>query len=657
MEELILTNITQNDNKKSDELLSNRFKLILGVLIVVFFIASAYGVQRTILSTYAGDKVDVTLWFETGAWLSIAFTLAGFGLFKAITGFLTGPSTSRFGIRSVIIFGAGLFTIGSVGLLFSQGDPLFVGFSNSFLGAGEGLLYAGAMLYLTNIGEISKRAQWLGLMELAVYAGYSVGALLSGFFTMISGILETSFLFSVIISSLGFFLALFTVRSVFLSGSQIELEKIRTEIPDEQKKNIFQLLTRPTVVITFLSGHISKMADSIIVLYLPLVLSHELFGYSLSIEATGVIISSFTLAWAITMPFSGRISDSIGRKKPIVFGFLIEAGALFGFSWGFSPFPILFLLSIIGGIGVGLYYPVLPSISVDITDEEQKSYVIGFFRSFKDLGYFTGPLLAGLVASLWYNDVNSSLGVILRLPLTLAGFILLFAGLGLFFLVRETRPGWGQFETTLSHAKIVEESVISATKGILIYLEQETIEDTTFRQNLAKNTLRAKELEVEADSKLEEIVVNTYKTLHKSPDAGNFLRIARRLDRVAGLSLGALYRLQRIPHESLPPLIQEKLHDAAIALRSLVRTTVDVLQVLEIKIDAVSTVYHVIRDRESELDLLYQIMNRQLFISANYMEYGIWFEIKDVINMIEQAADSAEDAAEVINILAIKYRT
>ena len=34
------------------------------------------------------------------------------------------------------------------------------------MGAGEGLLYAGAMLYLSNVGEISKRAQWLGLMEM-----------------------------------------------------------------------------------------------------------------------------------------------------------------------------------------------------------------------------------------------------------------------------------------------------------------------------------------------------------------------------------------------------------------------------------------------------------------------------------------------------------
>jgi DHA1 family multidrug resistance protein-like MFS transporter len=629
----------------------------LGVLTVLFFIASAYGVQRTILSTYAGENVDVTLWFETGAWLSVAFTLAGFGLFKAFSGFLSGPSISRYGIRYVIISGAGLFTLGSMVILFSRGELLIVGIGNSFLGAGEGLLYAGAMLYLSNIGEISKRAQWLGLMEFAVYAGYSFGALFSGFLTMLTGILEASFVFSIIISSLGLILAIFSARSITQTGSQIELEKIRTTIPEEEKKNVFQLLSRPTVVITFLSGHISKMVDSIIVLYLPLVLSHNAFGYGLSIEATGVIISSFTLAWAITMPFSGRISDSIGRKIPIIFGFLLEAGALFGFSWGSSPFLILLLLSALGGVGVGLYYPILPTISVDITNEEQKSYVIGFFRSFKDLGYFTGPLLAGFVASLWYNDVSQNLSIILRLPLTLASFILLFAGLGLLFFVRETRPGWGQFETTLIHAQMVEESVIAATKGILIYLEQETIDATVFHQKLAKSTSRAKELEVEADSKLEEIVVQTYQTLHKSPDAGNFLRIARRLDRVAGLSLGALYRLQRIPNESIPPLIQEKLHDAAIALRSLIRTTVDILKVLEIKIDAVTAVYHVIRDRESELDLLYQIMNRQLFISASHMEYGIWFEIKDVINMIEQAADSAEDAAEVINILAIKYKT
>ena len=304
---------------------------------------------------------------------------------------------------------------------------------------------------------------------------------------------------------------------------------------------------------------------------------------------------------------------------------------------------------------MGLYYPILPSIAVDITSEEQKSYIIGFFRAFKDLGYFTGPLLAGFIALLWY-DSNLQLDVVLHIPLNFASFLLILAAIGLLF-VRETRPGWLQFQTCLDHAQLVEECVIVAAKGLLVFLEQENIEDSEYQRSLNKYTLKAKELEVEADTKLEEIVLHTYQTLHKSPDASNFLRIARRLDRVAGLTLGALFRLQRIPLQIIPPLVQERLHDATIALRSLVRTTVDVLQVLEIRMAAVTSVYHIIRDRETDLDLLYQIMNNQMFLSANHMQFGIWYEIKEVINMIEQAADSTEDAAEVINMLSIKYKT
>ncbi|MFX1538659.1 MAG: DUF47 family protein, partial [Promethearchaeota archaeon] len=274
----------------------------------------------------------------------------------------------------------------------------------------------------------------------------------------------------------------------------------------------------------------------------------------------------------------------------------------------------------------------------------------------KDSGYFTGPMVACFIAQLWYNSNPQELNLVLRVPLHMAGLLLLFGAISL-VLVRETRPGWVQFQTTLDHAQLVENSVIQATKGLLVYLEQDAIEVANFEQRLARYSLRAKDLEVQADRQLEEIVVQTYRSLHKTPDAGNFLRIARRLDRVAGLTLGALFRIQTIPIEEVPPLIQEKLHDAAIALRALVRTTVDVLQVLEIKLDAVAGVYRTIRDRESDLDLLYQMMNHHLFISSREMHYGTWYAVKDVINMIEQAADSAEDAAEVINFLAIKYKT
>ncbi|MHA1966356.1 MAG: MFS transporter [Candidatus Hodarchaeales archaeon] len=620
----------------------------------MFFIASAYGVQRTILSTYANEQIGLEKWFVKGAWIAIAFTISGFGLFKAIAGFLTGIYTQRIGMKNIILIGAGCFTIGAFPLLFSEGNPIFLGIGNSILGVGEGFLYAGAMTYLSNVSSTDKRAQIMGIMELSVYGGYSFGALMAGLIATITSSVGSVFLFSMIVSVIGLIIGLFSVKSTVISGTHEEFEKLRTPIDESQvRTSVNKLLIRPTVLVTFFNGHISKMVDSIIVLYLPLLLSDMIFGYGITLEETGMIIAAFTLFWAISMPFTGQISDKIGRKTPLFIGLLLESLALLGFLIGQSPFLLLFLFSALGGVGVGLYYPILPSIPVDITADEDKPRIIGLYRAFKDLGYFTGPLVAGLIIQYWY-DTNLELN--LQVPIVLASLLLMFGAITL-VLVRETRPGWTQFNTTLKHAQIVEESVIQATKGLIVYLEQEAMSDSEYTQRLARYTLRAKELEVLADNQLEEIVVQTYQSLHRTPDAGNFLRIARRLDRVAGLVLGSLYRIQLIPLEEIPPLIQAKLHDASIALKALVRITVDVLQILELKVDAVAGVYRIVRERETDLDLLYQMMNRQLFISAQEMHYGTWFAIKDVVSMIEQAADSAEDAAEVINILAVKYRT
>jgi len=639
--------------------LTNDFKrstLIIGILVVLFFIASSYGVQRTILSAFAGEQIPISEWFETGAWISIAFTLSGFGLFKALAGLFTGAYTEKIGKKRIIILGASCFTLGSLPLLFSQGNALLLGVGNSILGAGEGLLYAGAMTYLSDVSTPTKRAQWMGIMELSVYGGYSFGAMIAGFIVMVTGSFSTAFIFSAIIASFGFGLSLVTVQSTVLPGIKEEMEKLRTPIKEhEDKIHIKNLLTRPTVLVTFFNGHISKMVDSIIVLFLPLIISLESYGYGFTIEETGLITAVFTLTWAFTMPFAGRISDRIGRKTPVFFGLLLEAIALLGLQWGSSPFVILFSLSALGGFGVGLYYPILPSMAVDIAPDAEKSKIIGIYRAIKDLGYFTGPVLAGFVAQIWY-DTDPRLQRVLQIPLGTAAFLLLIGALSVFF-IRETRPGWAQFQTTLQHAQIVEDCVIQATKGVIVYLEQEAMDHSNFQARLSKYTLRAKELELHADQQLEDIAVQTYQSIHKSPDAGNFLRIARRLDRVGGLALGALYRIQVIPLEDIPAVIQEKLHDASIALRSMVRITVDILQVLELKLEAVAGVYRIAREKETELDLLYQMMNRQLFISAHQIHYGTWHAIKDVINMIEQAADSAEDAAEVINILAIKYKT
>ena len=182
--------------KMGNEKEINRTLLIVGILSVLFFIASAYGVQRTILATFAEEKLEFSKWFENWNWISIALTLSGFGLFKALAGLFTGAYTHKIGTKRIIIFGAAFFVIGAVPLLLSKGDPFLLGIGNSLLGAGEGLLYAGAMNYLSDVSTAARRAQWMGVMELAVYGGYSFGAMMAG----LIAVSETSFTFSAIVS-------------------------------------------------------------------------------------------------------------------------------------------------------------------------------------------------------------------------------------------------------------------------------------------------------------------------------------------------------------------------------------------------------------------------------------------------------------------------
>ena len=44
--------------KRGNEKEINRTVLVVGILSVLFFIASAYGVQRTILSTFAEEQLE-----------------------------------------------------------------------------------------------------------------------------------------------------------------------------------------------------------------------------------------------------------------------------------------------------------------------------------------------------------------------------------------------------------------------------------------------------------------------------------------------------------------------------------------------------------------------------------------------------------------------
>ncbi len=136
----------------------------------------------------------------------------------------------------------------------------------------------------------------------------------------------------------------------------------------------------------------------------------------LDLFSIGIITGSQIAALVIARPLVGRISDKIGRTKPILTG--IIASCLLVLAIPFTTqFPLLLLLAI--GYGVS-FAAVLSSTSPLVCDLVPASLVgasMGFLSTMMDIGQTLGPIISGVIfaTSLRYFALFVSLSVLLIL--------------------------------------------------------------------------------------------------------------------------------------------------------------------------------------------------------------------------------------------------
>ena len=141
----------------------------------------------------------------------------------------------------------------------------------------------------------------------------------------------------------------------------------------------------------------------------------------LNLLLIGIIIGSEIVALVISRPLIGRVSDRIGRTKPIIIG--VAASCIFVAAIPFTTqFPILLLLAF--GYGVS-FAAVLSSTTPSVADLVPATLVgasMGFLSTLMDIGQTLGPIITGLiyVTSLRYT------GMFLFLSLMLAFSIMIF---------------------------------------------------------------------------------------------------------------------------------------------------------------------------------------------------------------------------------------
>ena len=176
-------------------------------------------------------------------------------------------------------------------------------------------------------------------------------------------------------------------------------------------------------------------------------------------EYKGLIIMLFTVTAAISRPFSGKLSDTIGRKKVMVIGVLISilACALYPFS---SLLSIFLCLRLLHGFCAGFFPTGATALLTDILPKDHRGKGMGVWGMFISLGIGVGQGTGSLISDAYGTD---NLFFIASMTALISGILL--------YNVKETLVNIQSFELNLLKITIddvFEPSVKPA--GIVMFL-------------------------------------------------------------------------------------------------------------------------------------------------------------------------------------------
>lgn len=116
----------------------------------------------------------------------------------------------------------------------------------------------------------------------------------------------------------------------------------------------------------------------------------------LDLFSVGIITGSEIVALVLARPFIGRVSDRMGRTKPIVAGTVASCLIVAAIPFT-AQFPVLLVLAI--GYGVS-FAAVLSSTSPMVCDLVPAALVgasMGFLSTMMDVGQTLGPIVSGVI--------------------------------------------------------------------------------------------------------------------------------------------------------------------------------------------------------------------------------------------------------------------
>jgi MFS family permease len=362
------------------------------LVVVNAFVGAMVGMERAILPAIAEQD------FHLAAKAAVLSFIVVFGVTKALTNYLAGHVSDRFGRKHVLV--AGWLTALPVPFLLMWAPTwTYVLIANAFLGVSQGLTWSTTVIMKVDLAGPRNRGLAMGLNEFAGYFALSASALATGFVAGRYGLRPEPFYLGVGVAALGLALSVFAVRE---TKHHVTAEsKLHGELPADRiptQRQVFWLTTLSDRNLSSVSqaGLVNNLNDGMACGLFPL----GFVAAQMDLAAIGTLAAIYPATWSIAQLFTGAWSDRVGRKWLIVVGMWVQALGI-GVVTLADRFAGFATGSVLLGLGTAMVYPTLLAAIGDVAHPSWRASSMGVYRLWRDLGYAIGALLAGLLADVF----------------------------------------------------------------------------------------------------------------------------------------------------------------------------------------------------------------------------------------------------------------
>src|SRR5512144_2333074 len=194
------------------------------LVVVNAFVGAMVGMERSILPAIGEED------FRLAAKTAVLSFIVVFGVTKALTNYLAGRLSDRFGRKHVLV-GGWIVAAPVPFLLMWAPSWSWVLVANALLGVSQGLTWSTTVIMKIDLAGPAKRGLAMGLNEFAGYFAVAASALATGFIAAHYGLRPQPFYLGVVFVTVGTLLSAFVVRE---TKHHVAAEsKLHGEVPPE----------------------------------------------------------------------------------------------------------------------------------------------------------------------------------------------------------------------------------------------------------------------------------------------------------------------------------------------------------------------------------------------------------------------------------------